>query len=108
MKTVLNLVLSRQPAAAVSKMLVHWNRCVPNESILIAYGGTKSEFDAVQHKQKFFVDDRRLRTRDHQREFQSYTRLFPGGRGISGETRRSVPIRAFRRIRSFAAGSRFE
>jgi len=76
MKTVLNLILSHQPAAAVSKMFVHWNQCVPNESILIAYGGTKSEFDAIQHNQKFFVDDPRLRTRDHQREFQSYSRLF--------------------------------
>jgi hypothetical protein len=76
MKTVLNLILSHQPAPAISRMLTHWNQCVPNESILIAYGGTKSEFDAVQHKQKFFIDDPRLRTRDHQREFQSYTRLF--------------------------------
>ena len=60
MKTVLNLILSHQPAAAVSKMVAYWSRCVPNESILIAYGGTKSEFDAIQHKQKFFVDDPRL------------------------------------------------
>ncbi|MEP6698432.1 MAG: hypothetical protein ABJB09_01755 [Verrucomicrobiota bacterium] len=57
-------------------MLAHWSRCVASESILIAYGGTKSEFDAIGHKQKFYVDDPRLRTRDHQREFQSYTRLF--------------------------------
>lgn len=46
------------------------------ESILIAHGGTKSEFDSVQHPQKIYVDDPRLRTRGHQREFQSYTRLF--------------------------------
>src|SRR5437660_8898230 len=76
MTSVLNLILSHQPPAAVSNMLTHWNRCVPNESILIAYGGTKSEFDAIQHPEKFFIDDPRLRTRDHQREFQSYTRLF--------------------------------
>jgi hypothetical protein len=76
MKTVLNLILSHQPAPAISRMLTHWNQCVPNESILIAYGGAKGEFDAVAHKQKFFVDDPRLRTRDHQREFQSYSRLF--------------------------------
>ena len=76
MNSVLNLILSHQPAAAVAKMVAYWSQCVPNESILIAYGGTKSEFDAIQHKQKFFVDDPRLRTRDHQREFQSYTSLF--------------------------------
>lgn len=57
-------------------MLQYWKDRVSIESILIAYGGTKREFDAIQHEQKFFADDPRLRTRDHQREFQSYTRLF--------------------------------
>ena len=86
MTSVLNLLLSHQPPAAVSNMLTHWNRCVPNESILIAYGGTKSEFDAIQHPEKFFIDDPRLRTRDHQREFQSYTRLFQSaGEFLEGE-----------------------
>jgi len=56
-------------------MLQHWKQSVPIESILIAFGGPKNEFDAIQHQQKFFVDDPRLRTRDHQRELQSYTRL---------------------------------
>jgi hypothetical protein len=76
MNSVLNLILSHQPADAVARMLAHWSRYVSGESILIAYGGTKSEFDAIQHEQKAFVDDPRLRTRDHQREFQSYTGLF--------------------------------
>lgn len=76
MNSVLNLILSHQSASAVSKMLDHWSRCVPRESILIAYGGTRREFENIQHEQKFFVDDVRLRTRDHQRELQSYTRLF--------------------------------
>jgi hypothetical protein len=76
MSSVLNLILSHQSAGAVSQMLAHWERCVPRKSIVIAYGGTRSEFEALDHEQKFFVDDPRLRTRDHQREFQSYTRLF--------------------------------
>lgn len=57
-------------------MIEYWNHCVPSDSILIAYGGSKNDFNAIQHQQKFFVDDPRLRTRDHQRESQSYTRLF--------------------------------
>ena len=57
-------------------MIGYWARCVPTKSILIAYGGTRSEFDQIEHEQKFFVDDPRLRTRDHQREMQSYTQLF--------------------------------
>jgi hypothetical protein len=76
MNSVLNLILTHQPAESVSQMLAYWSHCAPIDNILIAYGGTKSEFDAIQHGQKFFADDPRLRTRDHQREFQSYTRLF--------------------------------
>jgi hypothetical protein len=76
MNQVLNLILSHQSAAAVAKMIAYWGRCVPTESIMIAYGGPRSEFESVEHEQKFFVDDPRLRTRDHQREFQSYTELF--------------------------------
>ena len=76
MTPVLNLLLSHQSAAAVVKMLAYWSQRVPNESILLAYGGLRKEFDAIGHTQKFHVEDPRLRTRDHQREFQSYTRLF--------------------------------
>jgi hypothetical protein len=76
MNSVLNLILSHQSALAVAKMIAHWSTCVPRDSILIAYGGSKSEFDAIDYPQKFFVEDARLRTRDHQREFQSYTELF--------------------------------
>ena len=74
--SVLNLVLSHQSPTAIARMLTHWNKCVDSESILIAYGGPKSEFEKIQHSQKFFVEDPRLRTSDHQRELQSYTRLF--------------------------------
>lgn len=76
MNPVLNLILSHQPAASVAKMVDYWGDYAPQENILVAYGGSKNEFDAIPHQQKFFVDDPRLRTRDHQREFQSYTRLF--------------------------------
>ena len=75
MPSVLNLILSHQPAAAVAKMISYWEGCVSGNSILVAYGGPNSQFDQIQHKQKFFVDDPRLRTRDHQRELQSYTKL---------------------------------
>ena len=76
MNSVLNLILTHQPAESVSQMLAYWSHCAPINNILIAYGGAESAFGAIRHQQKFFVDDPRLRTRDHQREFQSYTRLF--------------------------------
>jgi hypothetical protein len=79
MNSVLNLVLSHQPPAAVAKMLGYWSECVAEESILLAYGGSKEEFDSIPHQQKVFVDDPGLRTSDHQRECQSYTAVFQAG-----------------------------
>jgi len=75
-KSVLSIILTHQPAAAIAKMVDYWAEYVPREDILIAYGGPKSEFSAVQHQQRIFVDDQDLRTSDHQREFQSYTQIF--------------------------------
>lgn len=76
MSSVLNLILTHQPAPAVARMVDHWSAHGSRESILIAYGGSEEGFDAIAHPSKFFVADQRLRTRDHQREFQSYTGLF--------------------------------
>jgi hypothetical protein len=76
MNRVLNLILSHQPARAVAKMITWWSKCVPIDSIVIAHGGARNDFEAIAHERKFFVDDARLRTRDHQRELQSYTGLF--------------------------------
>ncbi|MEP7014878.1 MAG: hypothetical protein ABI925_05515 [Verrucomicrobiota bacterium] len=75
MSSVLNLISTHQSSGAVSRMIAYWERHVPRESIVVAYGGTRSEFETIEYEQKFFVDDPRLRTRDHQREFQSYTQL---------------------------------
>src|SRR4029077_9065037 len=74
--SVCNVLLTHQSAGAVAKMIDYWSQSVPIESIVIAYGGTRSEFEQIEHNQKLFVDDARLRTSDHQRQFQSYTRLF--------------------------------
>jgi hypothetical protein len=76
MNRVLNIILSHQPARAVAKMIAWWSQCVPTDSILIAHGGKRTDFEAINHEQKFFVEDTRLRTQDHQRELQSYTRVF--------------------------------
>lgn len=76
MKPVLNVILTHQPASAVAAMLAWWKKCVPPESILLACGGTRADFDSIPHTAKVFVDDPRLRTRDHQRERQSYGGVF--------------------------------
>jgi hypothetical protein len=76
MNQVLNLILTHQSATAVHKMICYWKNCVDQDSILIAYGGSRDEFDCIKYEPKFFVQDSGLRTHDHQREFQSYTGMF--------------------------------
>ena len=62
-------------------MLEWWRDFSAPEDVLLACGGSEADFRGVVHAQKIFVDDPRLRTRDHQRELQSYTAIF---RGVSG------------------------
>ena len=76
MSPVLNVVLSHQPVPAVARMITYWEQYAPSGNLLIAYGGTRADFEKLNWPQKVFIDDERLRTRDHQREFQSYTALF--------------------------------
>ncbi len=76
MSRVLNLLLTHQAPSAVERMVRHWEKYVAPESILLAYGGTADNFTKLAHRRKFYVEDPRLRTRDHQREFQSYSGIF--------------------------------
>src|SRR4051794_36530600 len=73
MNQVLTLLLSHQTAAELAPVLEIWEQVAGPENLLLAYGGTRSNFDAIKFAPKFFVDDPALRTRDHQREKQSYT-----------------------------------
>ncbi len=76
MEKVLNVILTHQSPAAVTAMLEWWRQYVPLEGVLIAAGGRREDFEGIAHELKIFIDDPRLRTVDHQREFQSYTGLF--------------------------------
>lgn len=73
---VLNIILTHQSPAAIERMLDWWKDRVPLETVLLMYGGPAENFEAIVHRWKVFIDDKRLRTRDHQRELQSYTQLF--------------------------------
>jgi len=57
-------------------MVAWWNRHAPGSEILVAYGGAAERFEALRVPHKVFVDDSRLRTRDHQRERQSFGGVF--------------------------------
>ncbi len=57
-------------------MLAWWDKHVDPGHVLVAGGGSRVGFDGIAHTQKIFIEDPRLRTGDHQREFQSYTGAF--------------------------------
>ena len=71
------LLLAHQPAEQVEKMIKRWQSyCHAPSQLLLGYGGAPEEFDKIDYQPKFFLDDLRLRTRDHQREKQSYSQFF--------------------------------
>lgn len=76
MKPVLNVLLTHQKSNAVAAMVDWWAKCVPREDIVLACGGSREDFDGLDCAAKLFIDDPRLRTRDHPRERQSYGAVF--------------------------------
>jgi hypothetical protein len=73
------LLLAHQSPPQVEKLVARWrDYCHPPSQLLLAYGGAREEFDRIAHEPKFLLADPRLRTRHHQREKQSYTRVFQG------------------------------
>jgi hypothetical protein len=72
----LNVILSHQPATHVERMLRWWRELLPADCILLVHTGDAQEFEQVAHPGKLHVQDARLVTRDHQRELQSYSRVF--------------------------------
>ena len=53
-------------------MCAMWQRLNPDAVIHLAYGGRREVFGQIAWPHRTFVADERLRTRDHQRERQSY------------------------------------
>lgn len=71
------VLLAHQPAREVAAMLKYWKSVIGDVSIVVVYGGrSRSEFDAIDAPFKFFAPSARLRTKDHQRDRQSYHDVF--------------------------------
>jgi len=71
---VLTVFISHQRPDQVRRMVDYWRDKQPGLIPVVAYGGTTESFDQLVDGDfaVVFVDDPRLRTRDHQRERQSY------------------------------------
>lgn len=72
----LTAILTHLPAPESDRLAASWQASCPDSDILLVYGGAPSEFNALKSSPKIFVNDPRLRTRDHQRERQSYQGVF--------------------------------
>lgn len=72
---VLNVLLAHQEPGICAGLI---RRAAPiaKDGLLLAYGGNAKSFSAIAYNPKIFIEDERLRTRDHQRQFQSYSEIF--------------------------------
>jgi hypothetical protein len=82
MNDTVTILLSHQPPEQIERMLVHWSCQVTGTDLVLAYGGHADAFERIGWPDKLFIDDPRLRTRDHQRERQSYTAIFQAVSGL--------------------------
>lgn len=87
-------------------MLVWWReeaKVAPEDILLAATHPDEREFAAIEHTQKIHVRDPRLRTRDHQRERQSYTGVFAAAARWLEEKEKPAPPDAAAAGESFDA-----
>ena len=72
---VLNVLLSHQRSEQLGPVLDLWRQTDAAQDLLLAHGGSPADYEQIGYAPKLFVEDSRLRTRDHQREYQSITGL---------------------------------
>ena len=73
---VLNILLAHQSPDACQALIQRVSVIAQDENLLLVYGGSRDVFHEINYEPKLFIEDQRLRTRDHQREMQSYTGIF--------------------------------
>lgn len=73
---VLNLLLAHQDAVTCKGVIQRAAAIASGGTLLLAHGGRAADFQQIHHNPKIFIEDDRLRTRDHQRETQSYSGIF--------------------------------
>ena len=76
MSEVCTILLTHQSAEQVDRMLRFWDRITPRSDVFVAFGGSKDDFNRIPHPHRALIDLPRLKTRDHQREKQSYAPVF--------------------------------
>src|SRR5208282_1443943 len=76
MSEVRTVLLTHQEPECVDRMLRYWDRITPRSEVFLAFGGSKQHFAGLSHPNRALIDSSLLKTRDHQREKQSYAPVF--------------------------------
>ena len=69
-------MLAHQSPAELAILFEFWRPAIKAGALLLAFGGTRENFERTSFEPRIFITDPRLRTRDHQREHQSMTGVF--------------------------------
>jgi hypothetical protein len=69
-------MLTHPTAQKVNMTIDWWLQFVSADQLFVVHTGRSNEFADIKHSRKLHMSDDRLTTRDHQRELQSYTRVF--------------------------------
>ena len=74
---ICHVLLAHLAPEKLKPLLERWQSYCPAPSqLVLCYGGSEENFARVEFEPRIFLSDPRLRTRDHQREKQSYTEMF--------------------------------
>src|SRR5271166_5009947 len=76
MSEVRTILLTHQEPECVDRMLCYWDRVTTRSKVFLAFGGSRQHFAGLSHPHRALIDSPRLKTRDHQREKQSYAPVF--------------------------------
>lgn len=69
---VINLMITHRGGEDLKRLLNWWKPFCAEDDLWIVFGGAREDFESLDYPRKVFVDDPGLRTRDHQREKQTY------------------------------------
>jgi len=90
-RSTINAILTHLPADRVAATEQWWCREMAGAEVLFVYGGNADAFGALDVGEKVFVEGEGHRTRDHQRERQSYS-------GVLGAIARWLDGKAYRYV----------
>lgn len=57
-------------------MTAYWKKLFPEQELVVLYGGKKSDYDLLDWPLKSYINDPGLKTKDHQRERQTYWQVY--------------------------------